>query len=502
MMWRLKHWLRVVICVWLLLAAMVVMVRSQQLGSLPRRMLRDTALRMSGLLENASFRGRLVHGIAIEGSGRQEGYVLRVLLEQTGSQLWDMHTLRRWSQNGDLVLSGNRALIFPQLESNRFDVLDKNRFVSLVLRSSVYAKVYEGEDVLAGEVVLFGLRSFNLVEVLRLEKSYDVHGYRHQYVLELSNGNRELVSYRQAYNILSSSGLGETRSAQNVVHEVNRLENMRALPVTPQLGKRVSQFGLELQYAEPVKLSPQHYRFQVRERRGILLDALNTSFFLEIVLPNVSARRKIGSIRRLGFLENLKVEKHPDSPNRLLLVARLDPQFFTTPPYVQIRGNTVRFVFTQLEDLTVFDPQVLEEAEKFRKQQKVFRTEPSLEAFRDNQRYSEHMRTGLGQIDEASAKIGVLRFDLELSALLNFLEAARFSSNDLELATALEQRDRLIATLPQRLANFAEEAIASGVIELVKIQQLLFRAEAIAPTPDLRERIRDLINRSLGAPRL
>ncbi len=478
------------------------MAQAELAINLPRVMVHDDALRLVEVLKNASLRGRLVQNMAIERVGEEEGYVLRVSLEEVGSQVWDMHFLRRWSQDGDLVLAGNRALIFPDRYNNRFAILDKQKFVSLLLRSSVYAKVYEGDDVLDGEVILHRVRRFSFVRSLRLGKSRDFHGYRHEYVLDLSNGQRELISYRQALRVLEKGYAGTAPKGAQIIERLNEIKEIRVLPLKPNKSQQAKRFGMELVYANPVKLSSQHYRLQLREQRGALLGAFNNYFNLEIMLPSAILPEEISVVEKVGFLRKVRVVRHPDYPDLLVLSARISTDFLTANPHVQVNGNTVQFVFTQLQDLTVFDAKALAEAEQQRKQQLITGKKLSPEDIRDQKRYQQHMQTAISQLNRAlSIPVGLKRFQLEASSLLNFVEASKNVNNEIELISILKERDRLIASLTYRLADFAEEFLNSGLGNPNSIVPLLRQVEPFAITPELQQRFQSLIDNS-QSPRL
>jgi hypothetical protein len=333
----------------------------------------------------------------------------------------------------------------------------------MALRARLYAKYYGGSDVLAGQVIHFALHRFDLMDLQQLQPTRDELGYLHRYVLDFETGQREFLSYADAWRTLNRGGLLEAPAGEPVMGDTYRLRALRARPLERIVEDGTGTFAVEMQFDRPMELSPGHFPFRLFERppaRGRA--ALDNNFVLEITAPNAILPRKANRIDALEYLGDIHAVPDGQRQNRVLLRAVLAPEVLTHPPEVRVRGDTVSVVFTKVEDQSVFDRKALHEAELRRHQEKLLA--PTLTAQEAEQRrlYRQHMETGLGQQDKARAQAEPAgRYEVLLAALANFREAAIHASSDQQLGDALRQRNYLAGRLPTLILEFAQQPEAA-----------------------------------------
>ncbi|MCH8884498.1 MAG: hypothetical protein IIA41_13505, partial [SAR324 cluster bacterium] len=270
----------------------------------PRYTDRENALAMAEALQNGIFRENLINSTFIQSIGG-ERYFIKVVLDNGSEQDWNIDRIRQLSRTESIVLKNNGALLFPSEETNDFVVLDKGRFAQMALQSKVYIKEYRSSDVLAGQRINFAVHRFNLVELLNLVPGSDELGYRHHYLFDLENGQRERLSYLDAYRALERGGLiSDPLSVSPVLRAPYRLREIKPHPLQQPPGEPVGHFAVEMVFDRPVELEPGHFPFQFFER-PIRRGSPATDFIVEITFPNAVMPEPVDSIDSLEFLRKI-----------------------------------------------------------------------------------------------------------------------------------------------------------------------------------------------------
>lgn len=456
-------------------------------GAAPRYTDKDTALELAQALDKGIFRGKLISSTFIQSVGKDQ-YFVKVVLENGGEESWDMHALRKWTQDDLLTLSKNRALVFPKEDSSEFGVLDKNQFTQRALRARVYSKLYSGSDVLAGRTIRYSVLNFNLVDLLQVSPGRDEHGYLFRYVLDLENGQREFLSYLEAWEALKRDALQEDFGSAPVLRAPYRLTAIHAQKLKRLVESGVGNFGVEMVFDRPLELQATDFPFRIYEvkHRGAT-PRLDNPFVIEFTAPNAILAKPIEHVENLEFLYDIRANSDPLHQNRVLLLANLAPEVLTTPPRVEVAKNTVTVTFTKVEDQSVFDRKALQEAELRRRQEKLLAgTLTPAEAER-RKLYRQHMETGLGQLDKVRGqKTFDERYKTYQAALANFREAAINASSDQELESALRQRNQLMVRLPGLIIDHVRAGLKqSSVPEPGRLKELLQDALNMTRDPDM-----------------
>jgi len=426
----------------------------------PRYADKDTALELAQALDKGVLGNSLISSTFIQSVARDQ-FVIRAVLDNGAQENWDMHQIRAWSQAETLTLRKNRALLFPKEQTNAFAVLDKNDFAHKALLAKVYAKTYDESDVLAGQTIRYAIYRFNLVDLLNLAPGTDARGYRQHYVFDLENGQRELLSYLDAYNLLAHNGLiVDSATAGPVMRAPYRLTGIEPHPLRMVNG--TGRFGVEMRFDRPLQLDAGDFPFQLYERVFLGKGPREPAFVIEFTAPNAILPEEVPPISSLEFLQQIQAVSDQHYQNRVLLRADLDPEVLNVPPEVEVKGPSVLLTFIKVQDQSVADRKALMEAELRRREDKLLSGSLTPEEIARRNSYRQLMETGLGQIERArDLPTYQQRIDLLVASLANFNDAAVSASNDRDLEEALRQRNLVIVKLPDLVTGYANEALRS-----------------------------------------
>ena len=471
-----------------LLLLVLLSVAAGPLAAAPRFTNKDTALELAKVLDKGVFRGKLISSTFVQ-SPDVGDYLIKVVLDDGTELNWNIDQIRLWSQDDSITLQKNRVLVFPSLETNEFGILDKNEFTRMALRARVYAKHYSGSDVLAGQVIHFALHRFNLVDLLNLKPSRDEMGYQHRYVLDYETGERDFLSYLDAWRTLNRHGLMEAPAGEPVMHSTYRLQSLRAVPLQRIVENGTGRFAVEMQFDRPVELRPGHFPFRLYERKpGKGSTPLDNNLVLEVTAPNAILPTEINRFDALEYLNEIRAVPDGAHQNRVLLQAMIAPEVLTQPPEVEVKGRNVAVIFTKVEDQSVFDRKALHQAELRRKQERLLAPTLSPTEVEQRRLYRQHMETGLGQLDKGRAQSDLAaRYEQLLASLANFREAAIQASSDLELEEALRQRNNLVERLPGLILELAEQVASGGAGDRGRVLALVRAARQLTPEPGVMQ---------------
>jgi len=424
---------------------------------------KDAALELAQALDKGVFRDRLISSTFIQSVGRDQ-FIVKVVLDNGAELNWDMHQVRAWTHDESLTLRKNRALLFPKEQTNAFVVLDKNLFTQRALRAKVYAKTYGESDVLAGQTIKYAVRQFNLVDLLDLAPGNDERGYRQHYLLDLENGQRELLSYLDAYQVLARNGLGDDIAAAGPV--MRKPYQLTAIqPRELQMADNTGRFGMDLVFDRPIELDAGAFPFQLYERAmpGAGKGPRDPAFVIEFTAPNAVLADEVAPISHLEFLQTIQAVADQRHANRVLVRANLNPEVMTAAPEVEVKGSSVLVTFIKVPDQSVFDRKALLEAELRRRQDKLLAGSLTPEEIARRNAYRQTMETGLGQVERSRALATYQeRIDVLIASLANFNEAAASASNDRDLEEALRQRNSVLVKLPELVIDYATEALKTS----------------------------------------
>jgi len=480
-----------------LLVALTVMANT--VGAASRYTDKDNALKLAAALDKGVYQRKLITSTFVK-SVSTDKYFIKAVLENGAEFDWDINKIRALAREGKVMLRNNQALIFPDQSENKFVVLDKNLFSQRALRSKVYVKLHPESDVLVGRRIAFGIHQFNLAKLLGTQNTHDDHGYRHEYIIDLENGQREKLSLLDAFHVLERGALLSEPGMEPVMRAPYRLTEMRVygLQETGQLG--VGQFGVEMVFDRPIELNNNHFPYRFYENGDI--EGRSTGrekFVVEVTLPNAELIGRIRHIQILEYLHNIRVVPDPIHAKRVLMRANIAPEVMTLPPRIDVRDSSVFVSFAKVVDLTVADERSISERDLLTRQEKMLNRQPSPEELQRRQTYREQMAEGTRQ-EELSRKEETVegRIDKLIAAIESYSIAAENASSDHQLQEALSSRNALNVRVPSMIVAHARKSLAKKQGNTEQLRMLLQKVATLT-----RDRIMlRAINELLSSPEM
>lgn len=458
----------------------------------PRYTDRENALNLAEALDKGIFQNQLITSTFIQSTGKGR-YFIKVILDNGAEENWDLNQLNAFSRGQSLVLQNNRALVFPDGDTNRFVILDKNRFTREALAATVYIKEFGPSDVLVGQKINFGVHRFNLVNLLNTRPDTDEIGYPRHYILDLQNGQREVLSYREAQRVLDGGGLiADPTTVSPVLRAPYRLRALQRHPL--QAGNGGPElFAVEMVFDRPVQLEPGHFPFRVFERppgqrRG-------SNFVVEIAAPNAILAGKVPGIRTLEFLHDVRVVPDPSHPVRVLLRANLSPDVMNFPPQITVAGASVFVSFAKVVDQTVLDQRALLEADLRARQERLLSRTLTTEEIEERRTYRARMGEGDSRSDDARrAQAFAERLQFYHAAVENYRTAAAYAASDRELQEAIRARNELLVRIPLAVVEYVSTELEKDLSpDARSFRGWLEDAAVMTRDPALRTTIRRML---------
>jgi len=471
----------------------------------PRYTDKQTALELASVLDKGTF-GRYTISSAYVQNENVSDYYISVILSDGSAQKWYIDQIYKWSRDDELLLSNNRTLLFLDPSDSHFVVLDKNKFHRLALTANVYSKSFASEDPLAGKSFRFYIKTFSLISPTETAFGRDATGSKYRYIIDLYNGIRELLTYEDAYRIVKNGGMTEEQNVDgNTFKHAYHVTKIIPFPKTdPEDG--VSQFGVEVQFDQPILLDGDHFPYQMYENMVLVKGSQKSreEFVLDITIPNSEKKFEIRPIENLEYLQNIRIMKDPKYPKRLLLRAAFNPAVMDIPPVIYKNSdNSVYINFFNLIDQTVLSRGMLLEAKKRKEaEQESVKQIRITKAIKQDSDYGRAFIVALETEKEAQtvenpeAKINKL-----LAGIKQFEQAALYSEKDSQLFNALskrnQMRDAVIAvTLEYVRGRLSRQEVAAG--DAQKLLSMLDQAESFTRRQQLLKEI-DSLREQLNA---
>ena len=454
---------------------------------------RENALELAKVLDKSVFRNHLVGSTFIQSAG-DDRFFIKVVLDNNVSQNWTIDQIHAWSKSEEILLSGNRVLLFPSRQSARFVVFGKNEFARQALKNTIYAKRYAAGDPLAGRTIHFEVREFNLVELLGVAPPADPQGYRKHFVFDLVNGQREYLSHLDAHDVLMRNGLSDDPGAAGVVmRRAYRLRQIVPHPVQDKNDDGITRFSVEMIFDQPLGLGAEHFPIRMFERTV----GRHSEFVLEVVVPNAELGAQLSTIGQLEYLTRIRVVADPQHQKRVLLQARLNPDVLDLPPEIEIDGMSVWINFAKVIDQSVLERRALYDLDLRMRQEQLIGRSLSAEETRKRRTYLLAMDTGLAQWKRARNEPNFeVKKDLMTTALANFKEAALNATTDRELQDAMRERNAAATRIPLFILDYVRSQLESdGERNAPVLMSHLSTAVALTRDPEVISIVREFVRR-------
>ena len=427
---------------------------------------RQKALKLAGVLEKGYFKSIKISSVFVKNIG-EDDYYLQALLSDGSSRKWLLSRIREWTHTDELILSNNRALVFPSAATTDFGVLEKNDFYRTALNARAYVKTFGKHDVLEGKSLVLGILRFRILQeddsnYLKTNK----HGDRYRYVLELENGTHEYLTYTDAFLLMQRSALlEEVPETVNLLRKSYKVKEMKKIPLQLEDELRdIWRFGIEVVFDEPVMTDADKFPYRVVEvkKKDLNTGRLKSSFFLQIVFPNAEKRTLVKGFRKHEYLHQVKIETDKEHQKRVILKAMVDPDVMDLPPYVEVTDrNSVVVNYYRSQNRNLTQPPDLPVTQSPSEVPRSVFTPGKLETEFEK----KYMRV-LVLIREAQQQQNMnLRINAYFKALEALKKASLSAENDIQIAQALNQRDVLLRTLPKLIIRNVQMTILAKKLD-------------------------------------
>ena len=464
---------------------------------------RQKALKLAVILDNGYFKSIKISSVFVKNRGKDD-YYLQAILDDGSSRKWLINRIREWAQTDELILSKNRALVFPTPESTDFGVLDKNNFYRIILNSTAFVKTFGKHDILDGKNLVLGIRRFRILQAE--DSKYmktDKFGDRYRYVLELENGSREFFTYSDAFLFLQRTALLEEAPENvSVLRKTFKVRELKKIPLQIEDELReIRRFGIEVVFDGPILMSPDRFPFQIVEQkmRDPETGRYKSQFFLQIIFPNSEKIREIPGFNNHEYLRYVEIDTDVEHQKRVILSAMVNPNALDLPPYIEVtdRNSVVVNFFSSTDQSLIQPPDLLASHSAGELPRSVF-TPDQLET-----EFETHYMEAVGLIRTAQNEMNMsVKIETYFKALDTLKKAALTAAFDIQIAQALRQRDILLLTMPKLIIRNVQMTILALQLDdqdikpdpvlTVKLLKQLNHAENYASTQDQRQKISSL----------
>ncbi len=463
-----------------------------------------TALKLAKILDNGTF-GRYTITSTYVQNEDVSSYYISVILSDGSAKRWYIDQIYKWARDDKLSLSDNQALLFLNPYDSHFVVLNKNNFHRMALKANVFLKEYPIGDPLHGKQFRFRIKTFSLISPTETAFGRDKNGSKYRYIIDLFNGTREMLTYENAYRVEKSNRLVEEKRFSNETFE-RAYHVTRILPHSKQPSEDgVSQFGVEVQFNQPIKLEGEHFPYSIYERTQYMKrqEKFKKDFILDITIPNSEEKFDVKVIKNLEYLHNIEVVKDPVFPKRMILRAAFNPSVMDIPPIIYKNGqNSIYVNFFNLVDQSVLSRGMLLETKKRKEaEQKSFKKIRISKVIKKESEYNRaYILATETHKESQTIKETIPKIQRLLDSIKQFEEAALLAEKDSQLYSALMQRNKLRNSVIVLLLEYVKNNLASETIQASDVDQLsgmLDQAESFTRNQQVLkniERMRERLN--------
>lgn len=417
------------------------------LSAMPKYTDKETALALAKVLDKGKWDRFTIASTYVQNASIKDYYV-SVILSNGRSMKWYLSDVHKWSRDDRLRLSDNRVLIFPDARSSKFNILDKNEFHKLALSANVYQKTYQAGDPLEGQSFRYHIKAFNLISPQEKAFGRDPRGSKYRYVVDLFNGQSELLTYEDAYNSLRESRfLTEKEANQTTLGKAYQVTKILPYP-KGTIEEGVAQFGVEVQFDRPIQLTGKNFPMEIYEHKDYdpRTKKFTNRFVMDITIPNSEVNVEVPAIENLEYLQSVRVVKNPSFPKRLYLRANFTPKVLDIPPVIYKNSdNSIYVNFFALIDQSVMTRSMLMEDKQLealqRQSKRQIRVKKALKTDSD---YGKAFIAAMEKQKQATTlKDAGAKIQTWLEAIKEFEAAALYADDDTKLYNALNRRNEL-----------------------------------------------------------
>ena len=464
--------------------------------AVPKYTDKETALKLAKTLDKGMFGRYTISSSYVQNDNVSE-YYISVILSDGSAHKWYINQIYKWSREDKLRLVNNRTLLFLDPMDSVFVILDKNRFHRLALKSNIYIKSFPKGDPLVGKQFRFLVKTFSLISPTETAFGRDDTGSRYRYIIDLFNGMRELLTYEDAYSIMTNSLLiAEKKPIAPTFKHAYNVTKVIAHPKQPAKNG-VSQFGVEVQFDRPILLEGEDFPYQMYERKQYDRRKKKNikEFILDITIPNSEKKFEIKGIDHLEYLQNIMIVKDPKHSKRLMLRAAFNPTVMDIPPTIYRNSdNSVYINFFNFIDQTIMSRGMLLEAQKRRSEEK--KSVKQIKVTKAIKRDSDYGRAFIAGTeshkDSQTIKAPLERITRLLTGIKQFEEAALYAEKDAQLYNALKKRNQLRETVIVLSLDYIKDKLTQDQLGGENAQKLVSMLDQAESFTSRQQVLRDI----------
>ena len=217
--------------------------------------------------------------------------------------------------------------------------MDRKEFRKVALNAKSYLKYYSGDDPLAGQSILHAIKAIDIVPyAVESRFGSNIHGNTYHYSIELHNGEKDYITYYDAYKLLEEQRLlAGTYPEIQVMDEVYSIENVQFQKLDLNLGG-TPQFSIRLTLAQDNLLTEEMIGIEILEQKKY------KEYLLYITIPNTIITRKFDLAPRHEYLKNIDIVNDARYVSRTLLKMRFNPLLTNIAPQVSRFGKRDLFI--------------------------------------------------------------------------------------------------------------------------------------------------------------
>ncbi len=488
-----------------LLSFGLILVLVSGLQAVPKYTDKETALRLAKTLDEGSF-GRYTITSTYVQNEDINNYYISVILSDGSAKKWYINEIYKWSRDDRLILSNNRALLFLDLQDSKFFVLDKNEFHKLALQANVFIKDYGTSDPLHGQEFRFKVKNFSLISPTETAFGRDKTGSKYRYIIDLFNGNRELLTYEDAYRVQMRERLLIEKELMGPTFE-KAYHITRIMPHSREMkDSGVSQFGVEIQFNQSVILTGDHFPYEIYEKNNYNKKTKKSKreFYIDFTIPNSIDKFDVKPIKNLEYLYNIHILKDPKYPRRLIMRSAFNPSVMDIPPIVYRNSENSIFVnFFNLVDQSVLSRGMLLEVQKRKEAEQASLKEIKIDkVIKKESDYSRAFIAATELYKESQAiREPLPKIQKLMNSIKQFEKSALLAEKDSQLYSALMQRNKLRNTVIMLSLDYVKNKLATESVDSTEVTELigmLDQAESFTRSPKVIKNI-ELLREQLSS---
>ncbi len=298
----------------------------------------QNARNLASVLMHASIEDDFLVAIDIKKVGNERYYLEGI--SQTGKiyKLFISY-LQKLAVGEKIFLRNNKVLVFPFSESSSFVVLDRKEFRKVALNAKSYLKYYSGDDPLAGQSILHTIKAINIVPyAIESRFGKNIQGHTYHYSIELHNGERDYITYYDAYRLLEEQRLlAGTYPEIRVMDKIYSIENIQFHNLDLNLGG-TPQFSIQLTLDQDSLLTEEMIGIEILEQKKY------KSYLLYITIPNTVITGKFDLATQHEYLKDIEIVNDARYISRTLLKMRFNPLLTNLAPQISKFGKRDLFI--------------------------------------------------------------------------------------------------------------------------------------------------------------